>query len=188
MSKHVSVVVLSVLHGGLLHLRRWLLLEIVSVEAIVVKHIHLRREVSRRLVSISVVTTGVLLQVVAGWPIHVCVHATTSLHWGRWLTWLHLLQWTSVIALGERFVLILWSSQKHRWRLILRDVVKWLLNVSQNHFARLFEACHLYVYYFTNTLLVFFNVLDAFIIFYHSWHTKIETTKHYSLLDVLDEC
>ena len=71
--------------------------------------------------------------------------------------------------------------------MILCNVVQWLFNISKDNFATLFEACHLNTHDFTDTLFIFFDILDAFVIFDHSGDAEVQTAKDNFLLNVFNK-
>jgi hypothetical protein len=56
---------------------------------------------------------------------------------------------------------------------ILAYHVQGLFKVMQHYFARLFEACHLYLHYITDALFIVLDVFDALVVLDDSRDAKV---------------
>ena len=74
---------------------------------------------------------------------------------------------------------------QHVWRCLVADHIQWLLKVMENYLTRFLKPCDLYFNDVSNAFLVFFDILDAFVIFDHTWDSKIQTAENNSFLYVL---
>ena len=94
----------------------------------------------------------------------------------------------SIFVLLEIKFLILLKivvALQHVWRCLVADHIQWLLKVMENYLTRFLKPCDLNFNDVSNTFLVFFDILDAFVIFDHTWDSKIQTAEHNSFLYVL---
>ena len=81
---------------------------------------------------------------------------------------LHLLIHLLLLLHHLKFFLLFGGGEDHLRRVALADDIERLLNVFQNHLARFFKASDLNLDNFSNGFFVLLDVLDTFIIFYHS--------------------
>ena len=65
------------------------------------------------------------------------------------------------------------ATLEYMGRVILANHVEGLLKVMQDYFTRLFEACHLHLYYVPDALFIVLNVFDALVVLDHAGYTEV---------------